>query len=121
MRMLLIGRGKMGTLIQQTAQAAGDEVVAALAGRIWDSWLPWERRMWSSTFPGLRRWMRCAPMSAGQDAAALRHHGLYARADGGAGISGDRGTGALERQFLTGHCGVRPGFAGGDRRAAAGF
>ena len=30
MRMLLIGRGKMGTLIQQTAQAAGDEVVAAL-------------------------------------------------------------------------------------------
>ena len=28
--MLLIGRGKMGTLIQQTAQAAGDEVVAAL-------------------------------------------------------------------------------------------
>lgn len=30
MRMFLIGRGKMGTLIQQTAQAAGDEVVAAL-------------------------------------------------------------------------------------------
>ena len=30
MRMLLIGRGKMGTLIQQTAQAAGDEVVATL-------------------------------------------------------------------------------------------
>lgn len=30
MKLLLIGRGKMGTLIQQTAQAAGDEVVAAL-------------------------------------------------------------------------------------------
>ena len=29
MRILLIGRGKMGKLIQETAQAAGDEVVAA--------------------------------------------------------------------------------------------
>ena len=29
MKLLLIGRGKMGRLIQATAQAAGDEVVAA--------------------------------------------------------------------------------------------
>lgn len=33
MKLLLIGRGKMGTLIQETAQAAGDEVVAALGHR----------------------------------------------------------------------------------------
>ena len=30
MKILLIGRGKMGKLIQSTAQAAGDEIVAAL-------------------------------------------------------------------------------------------
>ena len=30
MRFLLIGRGKMGRLIQETALAAGDEIVAAL-------------------------------------------------------------------------------------------
>ena len=30
MKILLIGRGKMGTLIQQTAQTAGDIVVEAL-------------------------------------------------------------------------------------------
>ena len=29
MKYLLIGRGRMGTLIQQTAQAAGDEIAAA--------------------------------------------------------------------------------------------
>mgnify|MGYP001135840621 FL=1 len=30
MKILLIGRGKMGRLIQETAAAAGDEVAAAL-------------------------------------------------------------------------------------------
>ena len=29
MRYILIGRGKMGRLIQETAQAAGDEIEAA--------------------------------------------------------------------------------------------
>ena len=32
MRIILIGRGKMGTLIQETARAAGDEVVAVCEG-----------------------------------------------------------------------------------------
>lgn len=37
MKILLIGRGKMGRLIQETAQAAGDEIVAALGRRDLDS------------------------------------------------------------------------------------
>ena len=37
MRFLLIGRGKMGTLIAETARAGGDEVVAALGRRDLDS------------------------------------------------------------------------------------
>ena len=32
MRILLIGRGKMGRLIRETAEAAGDEITAALWG-----------------------------------------------------------------------------------------
>ena len=37
MKILLIGRGKMGRLIQETAAAAGDEVVAALGRNGLDS------------------------------------------------------------------------------------
>ena len=38
MRIILIGRGKMGTLIRETAAAAGDEIEA---GTIWASWADW--------------------------------------------------------------------------------
>ncbi len=41
MRYILIGRGKMGRLIQETAQAAGDEIEAAFGRDDLD--LPWEK------------------------------------------------------------------------------
>ena len=44
MRIVLIGRGKMGTLIRETAAAAGDEIRPPLAGMIWISWEGWGRR-----------------------------------------------------------------------------
>ena len=37
MKILLVGRGKMGRLIQETAEAAGDEIMAALGRSVLDS------------------------------------------------------------------------------------
>ena len=43
MKYILIGRGKMGKLIRETASAAGDEIQAAFGMMIWTSWAGWAK------------------------------------------------------------------------------
>ena len=113
MRYILIGRGKMGRLLQETARAAGDQVEAAFGredldqlgrlGKVADVVIDFSR-----------------PEALPEICSYVRRTGT-ALLSGTTGYTSDqRRPGAVERQFLSGCCGTCPGTAGCHRGAEAG-
>ena len=123
MRIILIGRGKMGTLIRETAAAAGDEIEAVFGrddlgqlgrlGRVADVVMDFSR---PEALPEVASYVRRTgtPLLSGTTG--------YTEAEKGESLCpGLCGPGAVERQLLPGGGGAGPGPAGHRPGAGAGF
>ena len=123
MRIVLIGRGKMGTLIRETASAAGDEIEAAFGrddldqlgrlGKVADVVMDFSR---PAALPEIAAYVRRTgtPLLSGTTG--------YTEAEKAAPVRpGFGGAGAVERQLLPGGGGAGPGIAGDRPGAPAGL
>ena len=142
MRYILIGRGKMGRLIQETAQTAGDEIEAAFGredldrlgklGRVADVVIdfsqPGALPEIASPLDSVKILVTCwigRPVRnrllrpPDRHAPALRHHRVYPGPAPAAGVPGKLRSSAVERQLLPGCGRALPGPGGGVRGTEA--